>query len=557
MKSILYCTLPVGLIVFFTGICFGQKLTAGPQVLSFFSNTDDTEQPYALYLPKKFSGKKKYPLVIMLHGAGSNHRLALRRVFGKSNAAGETDVEASLYFPEWQDVNYIVAAPYARGTAGYQGFVEKDVYDMLDDIKRRFRVDENRIYLTGLSMGGGGTLSLGLRRPDIWAALAPVCPATPDSDTRLADNLLNVPVHFFHGDADQAVPVKISREWVKHLKERDFTVEYAEYPGVAHNSWEKAYENGFIFKWFDQFRRNPYPDRARLTTYQYKYNRAYWLQINKFTPEIGASIDARFTGNNQIVVHTLRLQAFTLQLKNLPKFNPSKPLRILVDGQKFHFSVKEAAHFSKKDTATWENVPYPTPANAKQPGAEGPIGETFASRHIYVYGTMDNPAPEVMKARMDTALRAADWSVDRGAFLGRVKFYPRVLADKDVRPSDLESSNLILFGNKETNSIIAKYSDHLPLEMDSKATDYGLFYVFPIDKRYVAVSSGLPWWTGAEMTGWRFLPPAQGLLSTYKDFLFFKGSAKNVLAEGYFDDNWRVPESAVPALKESGVIKWE
>jgi predicted dienelactone hydrolase len=125
IKSILYCLLPVGMIVFLNGICLGQKLPAGPQVLSFFSNTDDTEQPYAIYLPKKFSGKKKYPLVIMLHGAGSNHRLALRRVFGKSNAAGETDVEASLYFPEWQDVNYIVAAPYARGTCRIPGFCGK------------------------------------------------------------------------------------------------------------------------------------------------------------------------------------------------------------------------------------------------------------------------------------------------------------------------------------------------------------------------------------------------------------------------------------------------
>src|SRR5215213_6112949 len=95
---------------------FAQTLPAGPQVLTIFSNADDTEQPYGLYLPKNFDENKKYPLVIMLHGAGSNHRLSLRRVFGKSNANGETDVEATRYFPEWNDVEYIVVAPFARGT---------------------------------------------------------------------------------------------------------------------------------------------------------------------------------------------------------------------------------------------------------------------------------------------------------------------------------------------------------------------------------------------------------------------------------------------------------
>ncbi len=144
-----------------------QKLESGPQVLTIFSNVDDSEQPYGLYLPKHFNPSKKYPLVIMLHGAYSNHRLALRRVFGRSNINAETDVEASRYFPRWRDINYIVATPLARGTMGYQGIAEKDVCDVLTDVEKRFPIDKDRVYLTGLSMGGGGTLWLGLTRPDI------------------------------------------------------------------------------------------------------------------------------------------------------------------------------------------------------------------------------------------------------------------------------------------------------------------------------------------------------------------------------------------------------
>src|SRR5690349_7100508 len=119
--------LTLGLLLLIAFYSVAQKLPSGPQVLTFYSDVDDTEQPYGLYLPKNYDPQKKYPFIMMLHGAGSNHRLALKRVFGKSNTPGETDVEASRYFPEWKDVEYIVASPYARGTMGYQGIVEKDV----------------------------------------------------------------------------------------------------------------------------------------------------------------------------------------------------------------------------------------------------------------------------------------------------------------------------------------------------------------------------------------------------------------------------------------------
>ena len=141
-----------------------------------------------------------------------------------------------------------------------------------------------------------------------------------------------------------------------------------------------------------------------------------------------------------------------------------------------------------------------------------------------------------------------------GEFLGRVKFFPHVLADKDVRPSDLESSNLVLFGTAQTNSLIAKYSDRLPLQLKAGVENYGLFYIFSVDGHYIAVSSGLPWWTDADTKGWRFLPPVQHLLTGYKDFVVFKGSAKNVISDGFFDNNWRLPDMAAKTIEATGAI---
>lgn len=532
-----------------------QKLPAGPQVLSFFSDLDDSEQPYGLYLPKNFDEKKKYPLVVMLHGAGSNHRLALRRVFGKSNAPGETDVEASRYFPAWPDVEYIVVSSYARGTAGYQGFREKDVYDMLDDVKKRFKIDEDRIYLTGLSMGGGGTLWLGLTRPDIWAAIAPVCPAPPPGTIDLAPNATNYPLHFFHGDVDAAVPVQVSRDWVKKLKELGAKVEYKEYPGVNHNSWENAYADGFIFEWFSKFRRDAYPSRVQFVSSQYKYDKAWWVQFNQFTPGTLASIDARFTTENQIEVKTTNLTAFTLHLKNHPQVNkaPGKSLQITVDGKKLTVSAAMQDVGIVHQGGAWTlNAPA---AKAKHVGAEGPFTEAFATRHVYVYGTQGNPSEEEQKRRTDIALAAADWSYYRGEFLGRVKFFPRIIADKEVRPSDIESCNLILFGDASTNSVIKQFENQLPLSLDSTAAkEYGLAYIFPLNNHYVVVNSGLPWWEGANIQGWRFLPLAQHAAQSMKDFILFRGGATNVVSQGYFDADWKLPEIEAKNMKTAGVI---
>ena len=499
-----------------------QKLSAGPQVLTFFSDADDTEQPYGLYLPQNYDAAKKYPLVIMLHGAGSNHRLALRRVFGKSNANGETDVEATRYFPEWKDVEYIVASPLARGTAGYQGIPEKDVYDVLADVKKRFSVDEDRVYLTGLSMGGGGTLWLGLSRPDVWAAIAPVCPAPPRGTEALAHNALNYPVYFFQGGADPVVRPEGTRQWVQRLQALGTNVQYDEYPGVQHDSWVPAYKDGQIFNWFDTIRRNPHPTRVRFTTDQYKYNKAYWVTLDALTPGTHASIDAAFTKSNSIQIKTTALDAFTLNLTGHPQYKEGNALQVTVDGQLLKATARGEMSF-KKEGDKWVQGRYLPTETAKRKGAEGPLYAAFSGRHVYVYGTRDNPSPQELQKRMQTALQAANWSVYRGEFLGRMQLYPRVLADKEVRPSDLQSANLILFGTKETNNIIHQYSAQLPLHLDSGATAaYGLFYVYPLNGNYVAVSSGLPWWAGSEQQGgFSFVPAAQGALNGLIGYLLF------------------------------------
>lgn len=539
-----------------------QRLKAGPQDLSFFSSVDDTDQPYSVYIPDNFDESKRYPLVVFLHGARSNHRLGLRRLFGVGNSQGydfikpsnvpfENDVEATRYWPEFRPVGYIAAAPLARGTAGYQGIPELDVYEMIDDLKSRFLIDEDRIYLTGLSMGGGGTLWLGLTRPDIWAAIAPVCPAPPEGTLELAGNAGNLPVHLFIGDKDFLF--QTAKEWKAKLETAARRLDYIEYPGVGHNSWEWAYKDGFIFEWFSQFRRDLFPTQVKFSTKWFKYSKAYWVKIDDMVPGKMATVEAKFTAANTVEVATSGVEAFTLNIDGHPLFNAGRKVAVKVDGTSFSIRSADALSFTRSG-GRWENGKFTPGLTSKQPGAEGPLYEAVAGSHLYVYGTGGNPSQEELAARRAQAATAADWS-GRG---GRIMVFPRVVSDKEVRQSDYVTSNLILFGTKETNAIIDKFSDKLPMHLNPDAEDYGLVYIFPMNRHYILINSGLPWWTPPKKApgqgGLTFMGSRIEVLKNFRDFILFLESPDNAISEGTFDAYWKLRADDADSLSSSGVI---
>ena len=153
---------------------------------------------------------------------------------------------------------------------------------MLNDVEKRFHIDKDRVYLKGLSMGGGGTIWMGLTHL-IWAAIAPVRPAPPDGFTDLAGNALNLPVHLFTGDKDFLHQTAL--DWKKLFEKDAAELDFITYPGIGHNNLEYAYKNGFIFDWFSQFKRNKFPEKVHFSSKWYKYNEAYWVTLDELTPE--------------------------------------------------------------------------------------------------------------------------------------------------------------------------------------------------------------------------------------------------------------------------------
>lgn len=259
------------------------RTASGMVVKAYRADSDGTLQPYALYVPRNYRPGRPggWPLVVALHGAFSDHRHNLRRVFGLDNRPGENDAEASRNELPLPDVPALVVSPYGRGELmGYDGLGGDDVMRVIADVRRAYDVDPNRISLTGLSMGGGGTWEIGLRHPELFAALAPVCavadygrmvqPADAalydvaalerESPAALAGNAALMQVFIFHGARDTTVPVADSRKMVERFKALGMfgkNVRYTEYPDVAHNAWIPAYRDAALLRTLAGIRRDP------------------------------------------------------------------------------------------------------------------------------------------------------------------------------------------------------------------------------------------------------------------------------------------------------------
>ena len=516
--------------------------TPRSQTLTFVSSVDASEQPYALYLPKSFEPGKKYPVVISLHSEDSNHRLSLLQVLGQTSRAAEGGRFSLLYAHPLPDIDFIVACPLARGAMGYTGIAETDVYDLLADLQRRFPVDEDRVYLTGVSMGGAGALRLALTRPDVWAAVAPVCPGPVPEVSALAPNALNLPVRLFQGEQDPVTPVASSRLWQRRLLDVGVAADYLEYPAVRHNAWDFAYKDGGVFNWFGQFRRNRYPRRVRFVTESYRYASAYWVRVDALTPGTEASIDARQSSDGGVQVETHDLEGFTL--------SPDGPVTtVTIDGAAIR--VKPGSLSFHRQAGRW--MTGRAAPSGKRPGSEGPIAAAVSERHIYVYGTAGDPTAAELDFRRQTAETAARWSSPRESL--QLSF--PVKADSTVTGQDLDSASLVLFGTRETNSLIARFADRLPLALSVGAADYGLLFIADVGKHYALVSSGLPWWTGFEDAGRPvdpYVPARYAELATFGDYLVFKGSLAHVVVEGRFDREWKLPADAAAKIAATGTV---
>lgn len=193
-----------------------------------------------LYLPDAYGKeKKKWPLIVFLHGSGERGT-DLELV--KKN--GPPKIVETM-----KDFRFVVVSPQAPVDSWWSSDMLKA---MIDEVVQNVDVDPERIYLTGLSMGGFGTWALGMAEPGMFAAIAPVCGG---GDTTHVCNLKEVPVWAFHGAKDFIVPLASGEAMVNALKRCGGDAKITVYPEAGHDSWTETYENPELYKWFLEHRR--------------------------------------------------------------------------------------------------------------------------------------------------------------------------------------------------------------------------------------------------------------------------------------------------------------
>lgn len=190
---------------------------------------------YLLYLPEDYGQHGDWPLVMSLHGVGERgDDLDLVKLHGIPKIS------------ETSELPFVAVSPQCPDYCTWDMLLD-DLYELLEEIKGVYNIDKDRVYLTGLSMGGHGTWTFAVRHPEAFAAIVPICGwLVSPKDAR---SLAHVPIWVFHGAKDCVVPVGSSEAIVDVLRDCGADVRFTVYPEAGHDSWTAAYNEPRLFEW--------------------------------------------------------------------------------------------------------------------------------------------------------------------------------------------------------------------------------------------------------------------------------------------------------------------
>lgn len=292
----------------------------GDHLIHFQSSADGTEQPYRFYAPKQSESNEALPLIIVLHGKGVDHNAWFDFL----------PVEESA-----EEYGTYLAAPLGRGNWWYRGLAEQDVLDVVNDVKKHRKIDENRIYLMGHSMGGFGAMRIGLRNKGIFAAIAPL------SGFREMDMLYggkNLNSFWIHCNTDDVVPVKYSRSAAAYFAEHGFNSRYREENTYAHASSLITDNFPRTFPWFLEHTLNPSPTHITHAVRTPRKGKAFWLEVLETEQwPATATIEAISHPDGVLEINQSQVVRVLFETARLPH----QPTSLLINGKEMPL-LKEA-----------------------------------------------------------------------------------------------------------------------------------------------------------------------------------------------------------------------
>jgi predicted peptidase len=238
LRSILAAACCLGFLA--TGVALANEKTPGFHTREYV-DADKSVHRYVIFVPYKIAEGTRPPALLFLHGSGERGSNGLDQIMV---GLGPAIWKQKGAFP------FVTVLPQCRGGGNWQadGADAMRALEMLKLAQQEFDTDPDRVYLTGLSMGGGGTWSIAAKHPKMFAAIVPMC---AQSNLEIAPKLAeaHLPVWDFCGDADRAGTVSFSRKMHEALTKAGADAKYTEYPGVGHNCWDNAYGTPELYTW--------------------------------------------------------------------------------------------------------------------------------------------------------------------------------------------------------------------------------------------------------------------------------------------------------------------
>lgn len=529
----------------------GRDLFAGATGLlerAYIAPSDNSVQPYWVYRPKGPAPQTGWPLLVYLHGY-----------------VPDTS-KINPWLPDddfWQlaeEHGFLVAVPYGRRNTDFEGIGEQDVLIALEEVQRAYPVDADRVFLGGPSMGGYGVYVIGLHSPHLFAGLAPMCgrsvpyvienrypdgipafkriAAEANTPLALVENARNLPIFLQQGELDYLINPEHSRRLAARWKELGYSIRYEEWQGHDHYIYWEREAHAAVFRWAKEVRRVRAPREVVYVTYTPKYGRAYWVRVEGLS-QWGkpARIEARIEADNRITVTSSNVTAFTLEPPP-DLVDPKQPLVVVTNGRRETHADWQPG---QPLTVTLEKA---AAGLRKHAALCGPVRETCLSPFLLVPGTRGDAADQERLA--DWAKR---WATEWRAFADGE---PTIKPDIEVTEEEIRTHNLILFGERATNAVLARIAARLPVERtptgyrlgekETPAADLGLLMVYPnplAPERLVCVYSGEYWGDGLDINHKLDLAP---------DFIFFRNEldgadparTPRAVSCGYFDGRWRL-----------------
>ncbi len=423
----------------------------GVALRGFRSPVDGDLTTYSLRVPDAYDPARGWPLMVHLHGRGKLVPFQGHRA------------------PDYGE-ELIVLSPYGKGSVDYMGPAEADVLAALEEVKRLYNIDADRVYLGGASMGGTGAWHLATHYPDRFAALVAASANADDrvweqlweedvpepergsvrwalrrlegldSPVAYAGNLLHVPSRVIHGDEDSVVPVGHARSMVAALEKAGAETEYHEMIGFGHNvAYGQTREEQAA--WLLEHRRKARPARVRYAT-DGRWPGAYWVKrVVPARPLELAQVTAEVIGGRAVEVTTRNCAALELDLTAAP-LDAEGEVAVSVDGRDLGAAPRGRV-YCVKDGDKWRRAERPTAAPPHE------FALVFWRPFVIVYGTQGND--EKLKAALAREARrlAAEW---RRRYFG----FPRVYADSAAPEKVLKECGLVLFGGPGENSVTAR-----------------------------------------------------------------------------------------------------